>query len=115
MSARDIKRYCAVKEVAEKLLETAFKKLGLSGRAYSRVLKVGGTIADLAGSKNIETSHMRISIGVWIGECSETRPVGSASAAYFQRKSLRQRRGHIFAQPLIATRLAALKRLALAN
>jgi len=57
MGAKDIKRRCAVKEDAEKLLETAINKLGLSARAYSRVLKVGRTIADLAGAENIEASH----------------------------------------------------------
>ncbi len=58
MGAKDIKRYCAVKNDAEKLLETAINKLGLSARAYSRVLKVGRTIADLAGAENIEASHI---------------------------------------------------------
>jgi len=58
MGARDIKRYCSVKDDAEKLLETAINKLGLSARAYSRVLKVGRTIADLAGAENIEASHI---------------------------------------------------------
>ena len=58
MGAKEIKRYCAVKEDAEKLLETAINKLGLSARAYSRVLKVGRTIADLAGAENIESNHI---------------------------------------------------------
>jgi magnesium chelatase family protein len=58
MGTREIKRFCAVKEDAEKLLETAINKLGLSARAYSRVLKVGRTIADLAGTENIEASHI---------------------------------------------------------
>lgn len=58
MTTREIKRYCAVKDDAEKLLETAINKLGLSARAYSRVLKVGRTIADLAGVENIEASHI---------------------------------------------------------
>jgi magnesium chelatase family protein len=58
MATREIKRYCVVKEDAEKLLETAINKLGLSARAYSRVLKVGRTIADLAGAENIEASHI---------------------------------------------------------
>lgn len=58
MSAREIKRYCAVREDAERLLETAINKLGLSARAYSRVLKVGRTIADLAGAQQIESSHI---------------------------------------------------------
>jgi magnesium chelatase family protein len=58
MGTREIKRYCTVQEDAEKLLETAINKLGLSARAYSRVLKVGRTIADLAGAENIEASHI---------------------------------------------------------
>ena len=58
MGAKEIKRYCAVKEDADKLLETAINKLGLSARAYSRVLKVGRTIADLAGAESIELNHI---------------------------------------------------------
>ena len=58
MSTKEIKRYCMVKEDADKLLETAINKLGLSARAYSRVLKVGRTIADLAQAENIEASHV---------------------------------------------------------
>ena len=58
MGTREIRRYCSVKDDAEKLLETAINKLGLSARAYSRVLKVGRTIADLAGAENIEASHI---------------------------------------------------------
>jgi len=58
MGAKDIKRYCAVKEEADKLLEAAINKLGLSARAYSRVLKVSRTIADLAGSEEIQSAHI---------------------------------------------------------
>ena len=58
MGAREIKRYCNVNVDAEKLLETAINKLGLSARAYSRVLKVGRTIADLAGSDEILSPHI---------------------------------------------------------
>ena len=58
MGAKDIKRYCAVKEEADKLLEAAVNKLGLSARAYSRVLKVSRTIADLAGSDEIQSAHI---------------------------------------------------------
>jgi magnesium chelatase family protein len=58
MSTREIKRYCVVKDDAERLLETAINKLGLSARAYSRVLKVGRTIADLAGAEDIQASHI---------------------------------------------------------
>jgi magnesium chelatase family protein len=58
MGAKDIKRYCAVKEEGDKLLESAINKLGLSARAYSRVLKVSRTIADLARSE--ENQHAQI-------------------------------------------------------
>lgn len=58
MGARDLKRHCAVDDNAETLLEHAINKLGLSARAYSRVLKVSRTIADLAGSENIESAHI---------------------------------------------------------
>lgn len=58
MSARDLKRYCAVKPEAEKLLEVAINRLGLSARAYSRVLKVARTIADLEGMEEIQPAHI---------------------------------------------------------
>jgi magnesium chelatase family protein len=58
MGAKDIKRFCVVKDEAERLLETAINKLGLSARAYSRVLKVSRTIADLAGSEEIQPAHI---------------------------------------------------------
>jgi magnesium chelatase family protein len=58
MSTRDIKKYCAVKPEAEKLLEVAINRLGLSARAYSRVLKVARTIADLEGSEEIQPAHV---------------------------------------------------------
>ncbi len=58
MGTKDIKRHCIVKEGAEKLLEMAIDKLGLSARAYSRILKVGRTIADLEGSEDIQPAHI---------------------------------------------------------
>jgi len=47
-----------VKRVAEKTLDTAINKLSLSARAYSRVLKVGRTTADLAGIEENQSAYI---------------------------------------------------------
>lgn len=51
-------RYCALGDEANNLLRQAFESLGLSARAHNRILKVARTIADLAGSQNIEVEHI---------------------------------------------------------
>ena len=58
MSARDFKRFCKVDTAAERLLETAMTKLGLSARAYTRILKVSRTIADLDGLPEITAAQV---------------------------------------------------------
>lgn len=58
MGPREIKLYCGVGSEAQRLLEAAVTKLGLSARAYDRVLKVARTIADLAGEEAISTAHV---------------------------------------------------------
>ena len=45
-------------EASKRLLETALDKLGLSARAYTRILKVSRTIADLEGVEHIQSSHI---------------------------------------------------------
>ncbi|MGH7517020.1 MAG: GTP-binding protein EngB [Gemmatimonadales bacterium] len=62
MAARDVRRYCRLAEPAEALLRQAIAKLSLSARAYSRVLKLARTIADLAGEPEIEPAHVREAI-----------------------------------------------------
>ena len=62
MASKDLKRWCVVQREGEKLLETAINKLGLSARAYTRILKVSRTIADLEGSEEIQPSHISESI-----------------------------------------------------
>ena len=58
MTARDLRRFCQPDAAAEKLLESAMPKLGLSARAYTRILKVARTIADLDASERIEAHHI---------------------------------------------------------
>ena len=50
MTPRDLHRYCTPDTAAERLLEQAMDKLALSARAYTRILKVARTIADLDGA-----------------------------------------------------------------
>jgi magnesium chelatase family protein len=58
MTNRHIKRFCSIDDASQRLLEMAIDKLGLSARAYTRILKVGRTIADLAGDENISSAHI---------------------------------------------------------
>ena len=58
MAPRDLRAHCRVADGADALLRTAIQRLGLSARAYHRILKIARTIADLAGSGGIETVHV---------------------------------------------------------
>ena len=58
MSARDVQRHCRVDPAGEQLLETAIRRLGLSARAYVRILKVSRTIADLKDAEEIRPPHI---------------------------------------------------------
>jgi magnesium chelatase family protein len=58
MKSRHIRKYCALHPDARSILETAMHKLGLSARAYTRILKVSRTIADLADSEQIAGEHV---------------------------------------------------------
>lgn len=53
-----IEKYCKLDSKGKKILELAFNRLGLSARAYGRILKVARTIADLANEKNILKTHV---------------------------------------------------------
>lgn len=59
MSSEMLKQYCVLDEEGEKIIKDAFDKLNLSARAYTRILKVARTIADLAGEENISVMHIR--------------------------------------------------------
>ncbi len=58
MNNRQIKKYCAIDAASSQLLESAIEKLGLSARAYHRILKIARTIADLDGASAIKTEHI---------------------------------------------------------
>jgi magnesium chelatase family protein len=58
MKTRHIRKYCILSGESEDIIETAVQQLGLSARAYSRILKVSRTIADLEGSKDILPHHL---------------------------------------------------------
>lgn len=58
METKEIKEFCQIDESGAELLKMAMSKLGLSARAYDRILKVSRTIADLAGSESIRSEHL---------------------------------------------------------
>jgi magnesium chelatase family protein len=58
-----IHQYCELDAETLNILQTAMERLNLSARAYSRILKVARTIADLAGSEKVESMHIAEAIG----------------------------------------------------
>lgn len=74
MESREIRQYCQVDNQGHELLRTAIAKLGLSARAYDRILKVSRTIADMAGEEGIQAAHVSEAIqyraldrAMWMG------------------------------------------------
>ena len=74
MSTRLVRRHCALDEAGQSLMKMALARLGLSARAYDRILKVSRTIADLARAERIGTEHLSEAIqyrsldrGWWAG------------------------------------------------
>ena len=62
MAPRDIRAHCHVSDGADALLKTAITRLGLSARAYHRILKIARTIADLDSAAALEPRHVREAI-----------------------------------------------------
>ncbi|MBI1746762.1 MAG: YifB family Mg chelatase-like AAA ATPase [Acidobacteria bacterium] len=58
MGPRAIRKYCKIDEASQKLLENAITRLGLSARAYDRILKVARTICDLENGPAITSAHV---------------------------------------------------------
>ncbi len=58
LDTRLTKRYCVLDTEGESVMKHAFAQMGLSARAYGRILKVARTIADLEGSESIQVQHV---------------------------------------------------------
>ena len=58
MNARQLKQYCCLTPEAEQLLKRAFEAMKMSARAYSRILRLARTVADLAGSEAVLPEHI---------------------------------------------------------
>lgn len=58
MGTKLIRKYCELDSASQDLIKIAMTKLGLSARAYDRILKVSRTIADLEGAENINSAHI---------------------------------------------------------
>ncbi|MCB1196452.1 YifB family Mg chelatase-like AAA ATPase, partial [bacterium] len=58
MTTSAVKKYCELSHDSQSILNNAMEQLGLSARAYHRILKLARTIADLASSADIQTPHI---------------------------------------------------------
>jgi magnesium chelatase family protein len=58
MPSNMVKQICSVNDAGKALLKTAMERLGLSARAYDRILKVSRTVADLADCPEIKVEHL---------------------------------------------------------
>ncbi len=58
MGSKQLRSICAIDETGHIMLKTAMEKLGLSARAYDRILKVSRTIADLDNSEHVQSQHL---------------------------------------------------------
>ena len=58
MTQKQIKQFCPLPQGADRILEAAMRKFGLSARSLDKVLKTARTIADLEGKENIENAHL---------------------------------------------------------
>jgi magnesium chelatase family protein len=74
---REVEAHCRLGADDQALLERAVDRLGLSARAYHRVLKVARTIADLDGTCEIATAHLAEALGY---RCLDRRPVAECAA-----------------------------------
>jgi magnesium chelatase family protein len=58
MRVGEIRQYCRLQDEGQSLMRAAMSQMNLSARAYHRILKLARTIADLAGSEEIQSAHL---------------------------------------------------------
>jgi len=58
MNPNMVRRICKIDPAGQALIKKAMERLGLSARAYDRILKVSRTIADIEGSETIQLEHL---------------------------------------------------------
>jgi len=58
MRVGEIRQFCRLPDEGQRLMRSAMSQLNLSARAYHRILKLARTIADLAGSEEIQSVHL---------------------------------------------------------
>ena len=58
MRVGEIRQFCRLQDEGQSLMRAAMSQMNLSARAYHRILKLGRTIADLAGSEDIQSAHL---------------------------------------------------------
>lgn len=58
MGPAEVQEFCAIDEAGRNLMRAAMQQMNLSARAYHRILKLGRTIADLAGEEKIQVHHL---------------------------------------------------------
>jgi magnesium chelatase family protein len=63
MGPKEVEESCALSDEAGELLKTAILELGISARAYDKILKISRTIADMDDSEMIESHHISEAIG----------------------------------------------------
>lgn len=78
LSSLDVERICSLDSASTKILAAAVRHLGLSARAYGKVLRVARTIADLAGERAIRESHIAEAVAARLLDRGEHRTADAA-------------------------------------
>ncbi len=63
MSSKEVEQICILSKEAEELLKTAILELGISARAYNKILTISRTIADMEETDIIQSHHISEAIG----------------------------------------------------